>query len=88
MKSELVLPRVQDGPEVQPPALKRTLLEKDILDRLVTEVKETVATDVKLPAAKNAANFSTVKLWDIRRKGRYATVIGNRPARIVNGFGY
>lgn len=88
MKSELVLPRAQDGPEVQPTALKRTLLEKDILDRLVTEVKETVATDVQLPAVKKAANFSTVKLWNIRRNGRYATVIGNRPARIVNGFGY
>jgi hypothetical protein len=74
MKSELVHSRVQ--------------MEKDILDRLVTEVKETVATDVRLPKTKKTANFSTLKLWNIRRNGRYATIVGNRPPRIVNGFGY
>ena len=64
-------------------------LEKDILDRLVTEVKETVATDVaELPKVKKTANFSVVKLWNIRRNGRYATIIGNKPPRIVNGIRY
>ena len=74
MKSDLAHSRVQ--------------LERDILDRLVTEVKETVATDVQLPKVKKTAGLSVLKLWNIRRNGRYATVYGNRPPRIVNGFGY
>ncbi|HEV2353388.1 MAG TPA: hypothetical protein VGR89_04050 [Puia sp.] len=74
MKSEVMHSRVQ--------------LERDILDRLVTEVKETVATDVQLPKVKRTANYSVVKLWKMRRNGRYATVIGNRPPRIVNGIRY
>ena len=74
MKSELMHSRVH--------------VERDILDRLVTEVKETVATDVELPKVKKTANFSVVKMWNIRRNGRYATIIGNRPPRIVNGIGY
>ncbi|HLI92295.1 MAG TPA: hypothetical protein VKU83_01740 [Puia sp.] len=74
MKSDLMHSRVQ--------------LEKDILDRLVTEVKETVATDVQLPKVERTAPFSVLKLWNMRRNARYATIIGNRPPRIVNGIGY
>ena len=102
MKSDLVHRRVQTGPVAQWPkannetadakepnlnqATKRTLLEPAILERLVTEVKETVATDVALRgAAKNS--FSALNLWAIRRNRRYSAT-GRKKPRIVTGFGY
>ena len=61
-------------------------LEKDILKRLVTEVHETVATDVAFPKAKKSS-FGVVSLWNIRRNSRYATQARKKP-RIVTGIGY
>lgn len=47
-------------------------MEKELLKRLVTEVKETVATDVHVPKAKKNA-FSVVDLWNIQRNMKSAS---------------
>lgn len=73
MKSDLVHSRVQ--------------MEPGILKRLVTEVPETVATDVQLSKEKKSA-FGVVSLWNIRRNGRYASHTRHRKPRIVTGIGY
>src|ERR1700744_6518565 len=102
MKSDLVHHRVQPGPQVQWPkanlktagaqepnfdeATKRTLLEPALLERLVTEVKETVATDVALRGARKSS-FGALNLWAIRRNRRYSAY-GRKKPRIVTGFGY
>lgn len=70
MKSELVHSRVQ--------------MEPAILKNLMTEVKETVATDVAQPRAKKSS-FGVLNLWAIRRNRR--TAYGKLP-KIVNGLGY
>jgi hypothetical protein len=72
MKSDLVHSRVQ--------------MEPAILERLVTEVKETVATDVALRGARKGS-FSALDLWAIRRNRRYSAY-GRKKPRIVTGFGY
>jgi hypothetical protein len=72
MKSDLVHSRVQ--------------MEPAILERLVTEVKETVATDVALPEARKSS-FGALDLWAIRRNRRYSAY-GRKKPRIVTGFGY
>ena len=72
MKSDLVHRRVQ--------------MEPAILERLVTEVKETVATDVALRGAAKSS-FSALDLWAIRRNRRYSAY-GRKQPRIVTGFGY
>ena len=72
MKSDLVHSRVQ--------------MEPAILERLVTEVKETVATDVALRGAAKSS-FSALDLWAIRRNRRYSA-FGRKQPRIVTGFGY
>jgi hypothetical protein len=72
MKSDLVHSRVQ--------------MEPAILERLVTEVKETVATGVALPEARKSS-FGTLDLWAIRRNRRYSA-FGRKQPRIVTGFGY
>ena len=104
MKSDLVHSIVQPGPQVQWPkanhkttgaqepnfdeATKRTLLEPAILERLVTEVKETVATGVAMPGARAPkSSFSALNLWAIRRNRRYSASSRKQP-RIVTGFGY
>ena len=74
MKSDLVHSRVQ--------------MEPAILERLVTEVKETVATEVALPSTDaRKGSFSALDLWAIRRNRRYSAS-GRRQPRIVTGFGY
>jgi hypothetical protein len=73
MKSDLVHSRVQ--------------MEPNILKRLVTEVHETVATDVHQVKEKKTA-FGIVSLWNIRRNGRYAAHTRHRKPRIVTGIGY
>lgn len=74
MKSDLVHTRVQ--------------MEKTILDRLVTEVKETVATDVALSNGNaRKSSFGTLDLWAIRRNRRY-WASGRKQPRIITGFGY
>lgn len=73
MKSDLMHSRVQ--------------LEKDILDRLVTEVHETVATDVQLAKAKQAPKFGALNLWNLRRNSRSARKAIRQP-QIVTGLSY
>jgi hypothetical protein len=62
-------------------------MEADILKRLVTEVPETVATDVQL-AKEKKNTFGVVSLWNIRRNSRYAAHARNKKPRIVTGIGY
>ena len=73
MKSDLMHSRVQ--------------MEPSILQRLVTEVPETVAMDVQLPKEKKNS-FGVVSLWNIRRNSRYAAHARNKKPRIVTGIGY
>ncbi len=73
MKSELMHSRVQ--------------LERDILERLVTEVHETVAKDVKVAKANPAPRFGALNLWSIRRNSRSARTAIKQPS-IVTGFGF
>jgi hypothetical protein len=64
----------------------RVQLEPQILRNLVTEVKETVATNVTLP--KTVRNsFGIVGLWNIRRNGKFARGYRKQP-RIVTGLSY
>ncbi len=44
-------------------------MEKEILEQLVKEVKETVATDVNMNKSRSRS-FSVVDLWDLRRGKR------------------
>jgi hypothetical protein len=64
----------------------RVQLENNILERLVTEVKETVAMDVDMPATKKNS-FGAVNMWAMRRKTRYVAHTRKKPAIII-GFGY
>ncbi len=84
MNSDVMHSIVQDG---QGQRAKRTLLEPQILERLITEVKETVVTDVEYTKARTSS-FSAVKLWNLRRNSRYAAHPRNKKPRIINGFGY
>jgi hypothetical protein len=67
--------------------MRRPLVEKDILERLVTEVHETVAKDVKLAKANQAPKFGVLNLWSLRRNSRSARQAIKQP-RIVTGFGF
>jgi hypothetical protein len=73
MKSDIMHSRVQLG--------------NDILKRLVTEVHETVATDVQMAKAKRTPNFGVLNLWSLRRNSRSARNAIKQP-RIVTGFGF
>ena len=64
----------------------RVQLEAAILKNLVTEVKETVATDVVI-AKSRKSTFGAVQLWNIRRKSRFGAYPRKNPA-IVTGIGY
>ena len=62
-------------------------MEPAILKNLVTEVRETVATDLEF--SKTGKNtFGVVRLWNIRRNSRYAAHARNKKPRIVTGIGY
>ena len=71
MKSDLVHSRVQ--------------MEPSILKQWMTEVKETVATDVAVN--EETKNSLTLNLWAMRRKARYASN-GRRKPGIITGLGY
>jgi len=71
MKSDLVHSRVQ--------------MEPSILKQWMTEVKETVATDVAVSEERKSA--LTLNLWAMRRKARYASN-GRRKPGIITGLGY
>jgi hypothetical protein len=47
-------------------------MEYGVLKELLTEVKETLATDVKLPEPKKKV-FGIVDLWNIRRNNKTAS---------------
>ena len=47
-------------------------MEYGVLQELITEVKETLATDVKLPEPKKKT-FGIVDLWNIRRNNKRAS---------------
>jgi hypothetical protein len=64
----------------------RVQLESNILEGLVTEVKETVARDVRMPEAKKST-FGALDMWAMRRKTRYVAYTRKKPA-IITGFGY
>ena len=101
MKSDVMHSRVQDGPTGQRPkdhqemsgaegldfdgTRKRTLLKPAILEQLVTEVKETVATEVEL--TKEPKSFGIVNLWNIRRTRNYAGK-PRQKATIKTGISY
>lgn len=53
-------------------------MEKNVLDTLLKEVKETVATDVVLPVAAVKPSFGIVDMWNIRRKMKTARSLWNR----------
>jgi hypothetical protein len=65
----------------------RVQLEKDILERLVSEVHETVATDAQFAKAKKTSSFGALNLWNLRRNTRSARQAIKQP-RIVTGFGF
>ena len=65
----------------------RVQLEKDILKRLVTEVRETVATDVQCAKAKKTSSFGALNLWNLRRNTRSARQVMRQP-QIVTGLSY
>lgn len=46
-------------------------MEPGILNNLVREVRETLATDIEMPEAKKHS-LTFAQLWDIRRKARTA----------------
>lgn len=46
-------------------------MEYGVLETLLTEVKETLATDIKMPD-KQRTSFGIVDLWKIRRNARSA----------------
>jgi hypothetical protein len=62
-------------------------MDRQVLDRLVTEVRETVATDVEFSKARSSS-FGVVGLWNIRRNSRYAAHARNKKPRIVTGISY
>lgn len=64
----------------------RVQLEPRILENLVAEVKETVATGVAFSQPRQRS-FGALKLWNMRRQSRYAAHTRQR-TRIVTGFGY
>jgi hypothetical protein len=72
MKSDLVHSKVQ--------------MEPAILENLVREVKETVATGVNLAPARKRS-FGALDLWAIRRRRRYIAHTRKQPA-IITGSGY
>ena len=65
---------------------RRVQLEPRILETLVAEVKETVATDVVLSQPRQRS-FGALNLWNIRRMSKYSAHTRQR-TRIVTGFGY
>jgi hypothetical protein len=65
----------------------RARLERNVLERLVTEVPETVAKDFNVQKPKQMAPFTTLHLWNLRRNTRSARKAIRQP-RIVTGIGY
>ena len=49
----------------------RVQMEPVLLQQLVAEVKETVATGIKMQENANPCSFKAINLWNIQRKGKY-----------------
>ncbi|HMI62310.1 MAG TPA: hypothetical protein VK518_15430 [Puia sp.] len=64
----------------------RVQMDELILKNLVTEVRETVATDVVFSKPRNRS-FGAVQLWNMRRRSRYAGHPRKNPT-IITGFGF
>ena len=50
-------------------------MEYGVLQELVKEVKETVAKEVKMPAAETESKFGSVDMWNIRRNSKSARLM-------------
>ena len=46
-------------------------MESEVLNNLVREVKETLATDIKLPEVKKRV-FTSIDMWNIQRNAKTA----------------
>jgi hypothetical protein len=55
--------------DVMPSIVK---MEYGVLQDLLTEVKETVAKDIKMPEPATKPSFGVVDLWKIRRNAKSA----------------
>ena len=63
----------------------RVQMDQTLLKQLVTEVRETVATDVEYKT-KSKRSFGVVGLWNIRKNSRYAAHPRNKKPKIVTGL--
>jgi hypothetical protein len=61
----------------------RVQMEPSLLQHLVTEVKETVATGVHMPKNASSPSFRAINFWNIQRNGRYANVGTKRKKNII-----
>ena len=52
-------------------------MEPEVLTKLVREVKETLATDIQMPAGKRPV-FTAADLWNIRRNAKTARSLFRR----------
>ena len=50
--------------------LSRVQMEPALLQHLVAEVKETIATEVKMAQSEKSSSFKAIDFWNIRRNGR------------------
>jgi len=50
----------------------RVQMESILLQQLVAEVKETIATGVKVPETSKSSSFKAINFWNIQRRGKYA----------------
>ncbi len=53
-------------------------MEKEALRQLVTEVRETIATDCNLDKVAGNSSFGVVDLWNIQRKMKSATRLSRK----------
>jgi hypothetical protein len=49
----------------------RVQMEPILLQQLVAEVKETIATGVNPPGTAKSPSFKAINFWSIQRNGRY-----------------
>jgi hypothetical protein len=50
----------------------RVQMEPILLQQLVAETKETIATGVNVSETSKSSSFKAIDLWNIQRRGRYA----------------
>ena len=50
----------------------RVQMEPTLLQQLVAEVKETIASGANMPVGAKSSSFKAIDLWNIQRRGRYA----------------